>query len=188
MCECARACVSYADVIPPQWVKPPSWRPKQRANVRSVCSRKLPVCVTRADFVHKCFPKSLISRLHVSVVNPPRLSRETQLRPFLRRPSSPHHPVNPSSPPPQMGPPFISPQNTSNGHWRIPKRLVLVPFAPPRLNGVMMQEVDQGGERGGSHKQTQQLLMQTAIYLAHVWLPFYCEPGKTGATKHLMEL
>lgn len=133
-------------------------------------------------------PKRLISRLHVSVVNPPRLSRESGLLPFLRLPSPPHHPVTPSSPPPQMGPPFISPQNTNNSHWRIPKRLVLVPFGQPRLNGVMMQEVDQGGEKGGYYKQTQQLLMQTTIYLVHVWLPLYCELGKTRATKDLMEL
>lgn len=154
LCARAQARVCFM----PRWFHP-SHLPGVRGNTRiwrSVCSCKLTVCVThaRADSVRVGFPKRLISRLHVSVVNPPRLSRESQLRPFLRLPSSPHHPVTLSSPPPQMGPPFISPQNTNNSHWRIPKRLVPVPFAAPRLNGVMMQEVDRGGERGGSHKQT----------------------------------
>lgn len=96
---------------------------------------------TRTYWSYSWFsPNHLISSLHVSVVNP-LVSLGTP------PPSSSCPPVTPSSPPPQMGP-FISPQNTNNGHWRIPKGLVAPPLIPAAgLNGIMMQVVAKGGKR-----------------------------------------
>lgn len=89
--------------------------------------------------------KRLISRLHVSVVNP----SVSQGRP----PPTPH-----LSPPPL--PVLLSPPHHHLHRWVLlfPHRILIMaiegfqrgwftPFTPPRLNGVMMQEVAEGGKR-----------------------------------------
>lgn len=67
--------------------------------------------------------------------------------------SFPWPPVTPSSPPPQMGP-FISPQNTNNGHWRIPKGLVYPLYTSTRAEWCNDASGGQGEKKGGSYKQT----------------------------------
>lgn len=102
------------------------------------------VCVTRActDPIDGVLRPALLAGSMCQWLIP----RCLKGRPHLPSSTSPCPPVTPPSPPPQMGP-FISPQNTNNGHWRIPKGW-FTPFTPaPRLNAVMMQVVAEGGEK-----------------------------------------
>lgn len=117
-------------------------------------------------------PTPLISRLHVSVVNP--LVSRGRARP----PPPLCPPVTLSSPPPQMGP-FISPQNTNNGHWKIPKGW-FTPLTPAQgQGGIMMQVVAKGGEREALKNKTTTANTNKDFFL------FFLEPNKERFNKKI---